>query len=82
MNARSKEQSEYLHTIMMIINDVQEKQKILVQPITTLSNNHEFERLYKMLPIPNDDSLNSLQQILSDNALHDQTVSIIVKCNK
>jgi len=49
LNARMKEQSKYLHTIMMIVSDVQEKQKTC--QITALSNNHEFENFYKMLPI-------------------------------
>lgn len=63
---------------MMIVSDVQEKLKNLVQPNITLCNNKEFETVYKMLPIPNEDSLNSLNQVLSNDALHDQTVSIIV----
>jgi len=77
LNARLKEQGEYLHTIMMILNDVQEKQKLLLQP-TSAVGNQEFENAFKMLPITNVDSLNSLDQILSNDALLDQTVSVIV----
>uniref|UniRef100_A0A2S2PQU2 DUF4806 domain-containing protein n=1 Tax=Schizaphis graminum TaxID=13262 RepID=A0A2S2PQU2_SCHGA len=79
LNARIKEQSDYLHTIMMIVSDVQEKQKTLVQPIIALTSNHEFENAYKMLPIPNEDSLNSLKNILSNDVLHDQTVNMLSK---
>lgn len=62
---------------MMIVGDVQEKQKLLIQPNTALLNNHEFESAYKMLPIQNEDSLNSLKHILlCDDAVYDQTVSI------
>lgn len=76
INARMKEQGEYLHTILMIVSDVQEKQKTLVQPITAALSNHEFENVYKMLPILNEDSLNNLGNILCNDALlHDQTVS-------
>jgi len=75
LNARIKEQSDYLHSIMMIVSDVQEKQKTLVQPIIALTSNHEFENAYKMLPIQNEDSLNSLKDILSNDVLHDQAVS-------
>lgn len=60
---------------MMIVSDVQEKQKLIIQPNTAL-NNQEFESAYKMLPIQNEDSLNSLKDILCNDALHDQTVSI------
>lgn len=74
LNARSKEQGENLHTIMMIVSNIQEKLKLLEQPTATLSS-HEFENMYKMLPIANDDSLNNFKQILSNEALYDQTVS-------
>jgi len=61
---------------MMIVSDVQEKQKLIIQPNTALLNNQEFESAYKMLPIQNEDSLNSLKDILCNDTLHDQTVSI------
>jgi len=78
LNARSKEHGEYLHTIMMMLNDMQEKQKLSAdQSFTISSSSHEFEQIYETLPVSNEESLNNLHQALTNNStLYDKTVSI------
>lgn len=75
LNARSKEHGEYLHTIMMMLNDMQKTQNKLStdQSIGTSSHN-EFEQIYETLPVSNEESLNNLQQ--NNNTLYDKTLSI------
>lgn len=77
LNARSKEHGEYLHTILMILNDIQEKQKSSNNQPATSSSMLEFEPIYEMLPVTNEESLNLLQQSLTnDHTLFNKTVSI------
>jgi len=80
LNARSKEHGEYLHTIMMMLNDMQKTQNKLStdQSIGTSSSSHnEFEQIYETLPVLKEESLNNLQQALTNNnTLFDKTVSI------
>jgi len=78
LNARSKEHGEYLHTIMMILNDMQEKQKLSTDQLcATSSSSHEFEQIYETLPVSNEESLNNLQEALTNNnTLYNKTVSI------
>lgn len=76
LNARSREQGEYLNTIMMILNDIQEKQRSSEGQISANAlNDHEFEQIYKILPVSNQESLDKLQHTLTtNNILHDKTV--------
>lgn len=77
LNARSKEHGEYLHTILMILNDIQEKQKSSNNQPATSSSMLEFESIYEMLPVTNEESLNLLQQALTnDHTLFNKTVSM------
>jgi len=57
LNARSKEHGEYLHTMMMMINDIKEK-LANGQLSTNASSDHEFDQIYKILPVSNEESLN------------------------
>lgn len=79
LNARSKEHGEYLHTIMMILNDMQERQKISTDQLSaTSSSSHEFEKMYETLPVSSEESLNILQNALTNNdTLYNKTVSIV-----
>lgn len=77
LNARSKEHGEYLHTILMILNEIQEKQKSCNNQLATSSSMLEFEPIYETLPVTNEESLNLLQQALTnDHTLFNKTVSI------
>ena len=77
LNARSKEHSEYLHTILMILNDIQEKQKSSDNQPATPSSMLEFEPIYETLPVTNEESLNLLQQApTNDQTMFNKTVSI------
>lgn len=71
LNARCKEQGEYLHTIMMTVKDIQEKQDILSNQTTftaVLSTTYdEIENICGLLPIPNEESLINLQEALTNN---------------
>ncbi|CAI6367171.1 unnamed protein product [Macrosiphum euphorbiae] len=79
LNARSKEHGEYLHTIMMILNDMQERQKISTDQLSaTSSSSHEFEKIYETLPVSSEESLNILQNALTNNdTLYNKTVKML-----
>lgn len=78
LNARSKEHGEYLHTILMILNGIQEKQKSSDNQPATPSSMLEFEPIYETLPVTNEESLNLLQQALTnDQTLFNKTVKML-----
>lgn len=71
---------------MMIVNDIQEKQKLMcnhsssVLSSTMLHENNEFEKLYELFPISNEESLINLKEALTnDNTLYDKMVCIYTK---
>lgn len=75
LNARQKEQGEYLHTIMLIVSSIQDNQKNQMVP-SSLGSNQQFEKIYEMLPISTNDELNIFKKALTeDNTIYDQTVS-------
>lgn len=81
LNETSKEHGEYLHTIMTTLNDIQEKQTVLNNQPSTTDTNLEFEKMYQIFPISNEDSLNNVQIILSNDVLlYDKTVSNKIEC--
>jgi hypothetical protein len=55
LNARCKEQGDYLHTIMMVVNNIQEKQDFLFKQTSSIAvssiTNDEIENIFAMLPI-------------------------------
>uniref|UniRef100_A0A2S2NAH2 Uncharacterized protein n=1 Tax=Schizaphis graminum TaxID=13262 RepID=A0A2S2NAH2_SCHGA len=79
LNARSKEHGEYLYTIMMMLNDMQEKIKSSAgQSSETSLPNHEFEQIYEILPVSDEESLNNLQQALTNNTIfYNKTVKML-----
>ncbi|CAH1720200.1 unnamed protein product [Aphis gossypii] len=79
LNARQKEQGEYLHTIMLIVSSIQDNQKNQMVP-SSLGSNQQFEKIYEMLPISTNDELNIFKKALTeDNTIYDQTVNMLSK---
>lgn len=77
LNARCKEQGDYLHTIMMVVNNIQEKQDKQPSSIAVSSaTNDELENVCAMLPISNELSLTNFKETLINNKpLYDKMVS-------
>ncbi|XP_050065784.1 uncharacterized protein LOC126554801 [Aphis gossypii] len=82
LNARCKEQGDYLHTIMMVVNSIQEKQDILCKQSSSIAvsstTNDEFENTCAMLPIANELTLTNFNEILiNDRTLYDKMVKML-----
>ncbi|XP_003241499.1 putative leucine-rich repeat-containing protein DDB_G0290503 isoform X1 [Acyrthosiphon pisum] len=79
LNARCKEQGDYLHTIMMVVNNIQEKQDKQTSSIAVSSaTNDELENVCAMLPISNELSLTNFKETLINNkTLYDKMVKML-----